>query len=740
MKSSPRIILAAACSAAAILGSSTALAAEPALEEVVVTAAKREQKILDVSASVSAVTGDKIRELGVTDISNLARQIPGLQVQEYDLFPAFFIRGVGVVTESNDLNDQPVGNYIDEVYLGAPSLSRGQLFDVARLEVLRGPQGTLFGRNTSAGVIHYVTERPTAERDGYAQIGGGSFGAKVVEAAIGGPLSERVRYRLSGRYSTDDGWQKDIITGQRFSQADLTGLRAQIDFDATERLEVGLKLEYSEQDSTGLRYGFSGLRNPTALNTACSPEQVNAQQCAGTNGFRMDPLTPERVATDDPPLNDLKSKAATVRAIYKGEGFDFTSITGWRDLDRGWIADGDGTPQAFAGGAIRFRTVRSTDAWQFSQEFRFSGTTDAADWIVGAYYYTDNRKFVTGFPQVFAGNRTDSDLDTTSIAAFGQVDYRVAERWTLVGGLRWTDESREILQVLTPALNNPANTVRDNEKVDDSKVTGRVALEWRPREGLMGYLSYATGFKSGAFAQSLNAVRGVDAVKPEEATTAEIGLKSQFWSGRGQFTAALFDSNYKDFQATGSEVNPTTGVQFNRLRNVGEMDAQGLEFETVLLPVERLQLSLGVTLMDTEISSTQNSGEADPQTGVVYLYNGNQASSAPKERFTAAARYMLPASESLGQFGLSANYNWQSKVFLSVNNNRYNTQDSYGVLDVTALWESPSKRYYGQAYVNNATDEAVAAWRFLIGFVGVRSTAWAMAPRSYGVRVGVNLD
>ncbi|MFN7272819.1 MAG: TonB-dependent receptor [Gammaproteobacteria bacterium] len=740
MKSNTRIFVALTCGAAAMLAASTAPAAEPSLEEVVVTATKREQKLLDVSASVSAVTGERIRELGVTDVSSLARQIPGLQVQEYDLFPAFFIRGVGVVTETNDLNDQPVGNYIDEIYLGAPSLSRGQLFDVARLEVLRGPQGTLFGRNTSAGVIHYITQRPTDARDGYLQVGGGSFGAKVVEGAVGGPLSDRVRYRVSGRYSTDDGWQKDIFTGQRFAQADLTGLRAQLDFDATERLEIGLKLEYSEQDSTGARYGFSGLRNPTALGTACSPEQVNAQACAGTNGYRIDPLTPERVATDDPPLNDLESNAATLRAVYKGANFDFTSITGWRDLDRAWIADGDGTPQAFNNGAIRFRTVRSTDASQFSQEFRFSGATDAADWVVGAYYYKDNRKFVTGFPQVFAGNRTDSDLDTSSLAAFGQVDYRVADQWTLVGGLRWTDESREITQVLTPALNNPANTVRDNEKVDDNKVTGRAALEWRPREGLMAYLSYATGFKSGAFAQSLNAVRGVDAVAPEEATTAEIGLKSQFWNGRGQVTAALFDSNYKDFQATGSEVNPATGVQFNKLRNVGEMDAQGIEFESVLLPIERLQLSLAVTLMDTKISSTQNSGEADPQTGVVYLYNGNQAASAPKQRYTAAMRYMLPASESIGQFGLSANYNWQSKVFLSVNNNRYNTQESYGVLDITALWESPSKRFYGQAFVNNATDEEVAAWRFLIGFVGVRSTAWAMSPRSYGLRFGVNLD
>ena len=365
MNFNTRIFVAFTCGAAAMLAASTASAAEASLEEVVVTATKREQKLLDVSASVSAVTGERIRELGVTDISSLARQIPGLQVQEYDLFPAYFIRGVGVVTETNDLNDQPVGNYIDEIYLGAPSLSRGQLFDVARLEVLRGPQGTLFGRNTSAGVIHYITQRPTDERDGYLQVGGGSFGAKVVEGAIGGPLSDRVRYRVSGRYATDDGWQKDIFTGQRFAQADLTGLRAQLDFDATERLEVGLKLEYSEQDSTGARYGFSGLRNPTALGTACSPEQVNAQLCAGTNGYRIDPLTPERVATDDPPLNDLESNAATLRAVYKGDSFDFTSITGWRDLDRAWIADGDGAPQAFANGAIRFRTVRSTDASQF---------------------------------------------------------------------------------------------------------------------------------------------------------------------------------------------------------------------------------------------------------------------------------------------------------------------------------------------------------------------------------------
>lgn len=725
---------------AATLASTGWAAGEAVLEEVVVTAAKREQKLIDVSASVTAVSGEAIRELGVADISALARQIPGLQVQEYDLFPAFFIRGVGVVTETNDLNDQPVGNYIDEVYLGSPSLSRGQLFDVARLEVLRGPQGTLFGRNTSAGVVHYITRGPSEVQDGYLQAGAGSFGLKTLEAAVGGPLSDRIRYRVSGRYAGDEGWQKDILTGRRFAQSEVTSVRTQIAFDATERLELGLKLEYANQNSTGSRYGFSGLQDPANLRLGCDPDRVNAQQCVGANGFRMDPLAPERVATDDPPLNDLETQAATVKAVWSGDAVTFTSITAWRDLKRNWIADGDGTPQAFFGGAIRFRTVRNTDAEQFSQEFRWSGASDAMNWVVGAYYYDDTRKFDTAFPQVFAGNRTDSVLDTQSSALFGQVDYRIAPQWTLVGGLRWTDEKRSILQVLTPALNNPAVTVKDTESGTESKVTGRVALEYRPVEGMMAYASYATGFKSGAFAQSLNATRGVDAVAPEQARTAEIGFKSEFWNKRARFSATVFDNRYEDFQATGSEVNPTTGVQFNRLRNVGKMNARGLEAETSVLATAGLQISLAATFIDTEISSTQNSGEADPQTGRILLYDGNEAPSSPKQRYTGTIRYMLPASATAGTFGISSAFNWQSKVNLSANNNRYNVQDSYGTVDVTGLWESPSRKYYGQLYVNNATDEEVAGWRFLIGFVGVRSTVWAMQPRNYGVRFGVNLD
>lgn len=731
----PVVVLATAAAATAGWA-----AGEATLEEVVVTAAKREQRLIDVSASVTAVSGDTIREFGVADLSTLARQIPGLQVQEYDLFPAFFIRGVGVVTETNDLNDQPVGNYIDEVYLGSPSLSRGQLFDVARLEVLRGPQGTLFGRNTSAGVVHYITRGPTETRDGYFQVGAGSYGLKTVEGAVGGALSDRVRYRVSGRYSDDNGWQKDIVTGQRFAQAELGALRAQLAFDVTEQLELGVKLEYAKQDSTGARYGFSGLQDPTNTRVACDPARVNAQQCVGANGYKMDPLTPERIATDDPPLNDLESNAVTVKAVYTGESVTLTSITGWRDLKRNWIADGDGTPAAFFNGAIRFRTVRNTDAEQLSQELRLSADNATAAWVVGAYYYDDERKFDTAFPQVFAGNRTDSVLKTRSTALFGQVDYRVAPKWTLVAGVRWSDESRSISQVLTPALNNPANTVKDTESGDTSKVTGRAAIEYRPREGMMAYASYATGFKSGAFAQSLNATRGVDVVAPEKARTAEIGFKSEFWNKRARFSASLFDNRYEDFQATGSEVNPTTGVQFNRLRNVGEMTARGLEAETSIAATERLQLSLAATFIDTEISSTQNSGEPDPQTGQILLYDGNEAPSSPKQRYTGTIRYMLPQSASAGTFGIATAFNWQSRVNLSANNNRYNIQESYGTVDVTALWESSSGDYFGQLYVNNATDEQVAGWRFLIGFVGVRSTAWGLQPRNYGVRFGVNLN
>jgi iron complex outermembrane receptor protein len=721
--------------ASLVVASGGALGAD-SLDEVVVTANKREQNVLDVSAAVSVVSGEAIREFSGQDVAALAGRIVGLQVQEYDLFPAFFIRGVGLTTETNDLNDQPVGTYLDEVYLGAPSLSRGQLFDVERLEVLRGPQGTLFGRNTSAGLIHYITRGPTQDLDGYAQLGAGSFGRITAEGAIGGPLGERVRGRVSGKYLKDDGYQKDRLTGQKFAQNDIASFRAQLAFDVTDNLELLTKLEYTKQDNTGTRYGFSGLLDPANPMLGCSPARVNAQQCVAANGFREPSYDPRIATTDDAPLDDLETRGATARLVYSGEAFTLTSITAWRDLERAWIADGDGTPQPFSGGAIRFSTFRTTDADQFSQELRLSGTRDWGNWVVGAYYYDDERNFLTSFPRVFTGSRTVSNLKTTSVAAFGQVDYRLSERWTLVGGLRYSDDDREITQVLTANLANPAVTVRDSEKVNDGRASGRVALEWRPHEGSMAYASYSTGFKSGTFAQSLNAVRGIDQVRPETSKTAEIGYKTQFWNGRAQTSIAAYNNRYSDFQATGSGVS-AQGTPINLLSNVGTMEANGLEAELTLRATANLELNLGFTYTDTEISSVQNSGDRDIETNALLFYDGNPAPSTPETRLNGSLRWMGPAS-SVGKFGAVLTFNWQDDVNLLANANRYAKQEAYSTFDFTALWESADKRYYGQAFVQNLTDEKVAGWQFTINFVGTRSTAWGMPPRTYGVRFGVN--
>lgn len=706
------------------------------LAEVVVTANRREQKALDVSASISVLDAEALREFPGQNVASLAARIPGLQVQENDLFPAYFMRGVGLLTETNDLNDQPVGTYLDDVYLGAPSLSRGQLFDVARIEVLRGPQGTLFGRNTSAGLIQYVTQGPTAQADGYAQVGFSSFDRRTFEGAYGGPLSDRVRVRVSGNYVKDDGWQRDQFTGQKFAVTDLWSLRGQAAIDLTPNLELLTKLEYAKQDNTGTRYGFSGLFDP-ADGAPCTPAQVNAQQCAAANDYIARSLDPRHPATDDPALDELETRAVTARLAYKGAAFNFTSITAYRDLQRGWIADGDATPLPFFGGAMRFTTYRTTDAHQWSQEARFDGSASFGNWVVGAYFYKDERDFLTSFPHVFGGNQTVSNLQTRSLAAFGQLDYRLTDTVTVVAGLRYSDETRDIVQVATTDLLDPDTTVTDSRKTKDGRTTGRLTAEWRPRDGLMLYGGASTGFKSGTFAQSLNVARGIVSVAPEEVTTYELGLKGRLWDGRGQLALTLYNNNYRDFQATGSTIDPVTQTPVNLLRNVGKLRANGVEAELTLLPLDSLQVNLGFTYTDTRVSSTQNSGEYDVETGELYYYDGNPAANTPKTRVNGSIRWMAPPV-SVGQLGALVAFNWQDEVNLSASGNRYLRQEAYGTVDLTGLWESPTRHYYGQLFVQNLTNEQVAGSQFLIDFIGTRATVWGLAPRTYGVRVGVN--
>lgn len=698
-----------------------------AAEEIVVTAQRREQSILDVPISISAIGGEDIRASGFQTISDLAVQTPGLQVQENDLFPAYFIRGAGLMVEATDLNEQPVGSYLDDVYLGSPSASRGQLFDVERVEVLRGPQGTLFGRNTSAGVVHYLSRRPGEEVNGYLQAGYGSYDRIELEGAVGGAVTSGLRVRASAKYFGDDGWQKDRFTGVTYADNNVISGRVQIELDLSDTLTFWGKIDYTHLSDNGTRYSFSGLLDPLT-GERCSPAEVDSHTCMASNGYIDEDFDWKRPASNVAPQNEMESVGYTGRFDWKLGGATLTSITAYRTLDREWRVDGDASPITFFGGFLDFESFRTADNTQFSQELRLAGGSDVLSYVIGGYYYRDRRTFQSIFPG--AGMNTLSKLETDSYAGFGQLDFKVTPDTTLTGGLRYTSEERSIAQlnVLTDLLAENGQT--------DNKLTGKVGIQHDFSNRVMAYASASTGFKSGTYAQTL---RGglVASVDPETVRAFEAGFKAQLLDGLGRISLAAYHNRYKGFQATGSEIDPDTGFTINKLNNVGILRVTGLEAELALFPVENLSLNLGATLAHSDISSNQTSGEVDPETGDQYAYDGNRAPNTPTVQLQGTVRY----DASLGAAGTLSpmiTANWQSKTYHSAFGNPYLTRGAYALVNARLMWKSADKGLSGQIYVDNLFDKRVEGSEYLISFIGLRSTVWGSRPRTIGVRLGLD--
>ncbi len=699
------------------------------IEEIFVTANRRIESVQDISISVTALSGQEIGRLGLEDASQLAQHVPGLELRENGLFPGYFIRGAGVQTETNDINEQPVSVYIDEVYLGIPSAQRGQIFDLERVEVLRGPQGTNFGRNTPGGVIHFISKKPTDKFEGYAKAQYGSFDQVILEGAINAPLSDRVRTRVSAKFNDDSGWQKDIVTGIGFSDTNVLSGRAQVEVDVSENVVVLFKADGMRQRANGIRYGFTGLLDPNTF-APCSIERVEAHECAAINGY-IDPVYDDkRIATDTPPLDTIDSWGIGGQLDWAlSDDITMTAITSYRKLEREWAVDGDAS-NVLVFGFINFDTYRATDAKQFSQEVRFNGTTGAAKWVAGAYYYSDTREFLNQFPAFGSGDYTE--VDTKSWALFGQIDLEITETVTLVGGLRYTDETKKATKYNLDADPTGANPLRP--ELSDTATTGKLALEWRPQDNIMVYAGLSTGFKSGTFP----AVTKFRTVDPEKATAYEIGLKSQFWDGRAQFNVAGYYNDYKDFQATGTDSSGP--VPLNELVNVGALKVVGLEGDLSVVPVDNLLMTLGFTLTDAKIHAdpTQASGAVDYETGVPFYFDGKRPAQLPKYSLNGLVRYDLPISPEMG--GISFQFDWKytGKVFLDADNNRLHTQKAYGIIGARVAWTSADDLYTLQVFGSNLTNKQVAGWSFdIAGFVGNRATIWGQRPRSFGIQAGM---
>jgi iron complex outermembrane receptor protein len=659
-----------AAAIAGVLLSPVLAAQELVLEEVLVTAQKREQTLTEVPAAVSAISGELVREYtsGAQDIRALAARVPGLNVETSNgrTQARFYLRGMGNIDFDVNAN-QPVALIYDDISLENNTTRSFPMFDIERVEVLKGPQGSLFGRNTNAGAITINSVRPSDERNGYFATSYGSRSTFTAEGASNFALSDTINMRASLKYQTRDEWIDNTVNGPGD------------DFGGFDEFAWRVALQWEPSDT------FTGYFNLHGFNQDGSdPNIFYANAIAlGSSGVR--PEFNRKIASNDNEVHDLSLDALggvmNLQWLFSND-MTFTSITGYDTVENFQSADVDGGETSFdfndigkLGKQVFFGVATGDgldDLEQITQEFRLSRQQDRLFWQMGLYYFDEdfdllNQDFLN------PGASAIVSQQTTSWAIFGQAEYTLSDAWALTVGGRWTDDDKD-LQV-GPA--NPGGFVNpDSISVSDSFFNWDVAVTWDASEDWTWYGRIATGSRGPV---TLGRFGFVSSAETETTLSTEIGFKSMLAEDRVRWNTSLYSFRNDDQQltATGGAAN------VNQLLNAQHVNGWGLETEIDWLVSENLSLSANASYNDTEIDdpglkddlcgSAPTCTGLDPIAGMrmgpfgpvteVFI-DGNPLPRTPEWIFNLIAEYKYPIANGEMYFNTDWNYRDDSNLFL----------------------------------------------------------------------------
>ncbi len=647
------------------------LAQDLMLEEVLVTAQKREQTLADVPVAVSAISGEMVSEYinGAQDIRALAARVPGLNIETSNgrTQPRFYLRGLGNIDFDVNAN-QPVAMIFDEISLENNTVRSLPLFDIERVEVLKGPQGSLFGRNTNAGAIKIDSVKPSEDRNGYFTAAYGSRSTFAVESASNFTLSDTFLMRASLKYQERGKWIDNTTNGpgDDFGGFDEFAWRLQFLWQPNDTFSGHLKLHGFNQDGSDPNVFYA---NAIAL---------------GSSGVR--PGFDEKIASHDAgdiATLELDHIGGALNLEWSfGNDMTFTSITGYDTVENFQSADVDGGEISFnpadigkLGKQVFFGVATGDgldDLEQFTQEFRLAGQSDDLFWQVGFFYFDEdfdllNQDFGTPPLSALVSQQTES------MAFFGQVEYSFTDDWALTLGGRWTDDEKD-LQV-GPAF--PGGfVVPDSISVADDFINWDVALTYHASDEWSWYGRIATGSRGPV---TLGRFGFVSSADTEDTLSAEVGFKSKLMDGRARWNTSVYTFKNDDQQltATGGAGN------VNQLLNAEHVNGFGVETEFDLLVTENLFLSANLSYNDTEIDdpglrddlcgSSPTCTGLDPVAGMrigpfgpvteVFI-DGNPLPRTPEWIFNLIIQYAHPLENGEVYFHNDWNYRDKSNLFL----------------------------------------------------------------------------
>lgn len=701
----------------------TAAQESPAtLEQITVTAQKRTQSIQEVPVSIATLNGEKLESLfaGGEDILALAVRVPGLYAESSNgrVAPRFYIRGLGN-TDFDLAASQPVSIIMDEVVMENVVLKSFPLFDIQQVEVLRGPQGTLFGRNTTAGIVKFDTVKPTQDLEGYAKLGVGSFGTMNFEGAVSNALTNELSARISVLSQERDDYIDNAYTGENdaIGGYDEKAWRLQMLWEPTADFTALLNVHGRDLEGTASIFRANIFdKGSNDLNGNYDRETVFYDGDIDGNGADNNP-------------QQYEGFGSSLKLTYDMEGMTFTSISAYEEAEGSSLGDIDGgfnTQDGSSGpGFIPFSAVTQDnldDLEQITQEFRLaSDTTDALNWQIGAFYY-DASFNVTSIDGFFGA--TTVFHENTTWAVFGQTSYQVNEKLNVTGGLRYTYDEKSLVvgdqNVDGFAVVIGAASVQDYQPidVDDGQVSFELSANYRLTEDMSLFARYANGFRAQTIQGRDVAFEGAPSVADAETINSiEAGIKSDLLDDTLRLNLAAFYYTVDDMQlsAIGG------GNNFTALVNADEGEAYGFEIDAQWLATDALTLTAGFSYNHTEIKDnrltvapcgtnagtgfTGNCTVRDPRPdGFNAIIDGNPFPQAPETIFNFTARYTIPAGEN-GEFFAFTDWAFQGETNLFLYDAvEFSTDDNFeGGLRLG--YENFEHNYTIALFGRNITDE-----------------------------------
>lgn len=696
--------IAATLALLSLVEASAVFAATPVLEEVIVTAQKRTQDVQDVPIAITTIGSGDIERLNAATLTDIQYSTPNLTLSPDGRSNARMgIRGVSDYSR-NPGYDNRVGVYVDGIYVGRSAAANQATLDLEQIEILRGPQGTLFGKNTVAGAIALTTVKPDGENSAAIKADFGTYNRRAITVKANGAI---IKDKLFGKITVNntqrDGHVKNLFNGESINGLDDQSIRAQLRWMG-DKSEINVSIDHDERKAP-----FHGRE-----------VLLDAEKYAPN---------PYEVSFDEPQRQDIELLGASFIFDYEMDsGIQFSALTGYRESDFANNAEEDYTDsQTITNAYSRVTSSLSEKSDHLSQEFRWvSPENEQYDYAFGLYYFDQTNASASSAELLggVAGVSVPATVNVRSYAAYAHGNYSITEHLQFTGGLRFTRESKDVDFTITDSTRLFTNA-NYQDSFTNTDVSPKAGLNYFITDDVMLYTNYSRGFKSGGWNVDFVSTLEQLAFGNESVAALEAGFKSTFWDGRARLNVAWFDASYDDFQVQ-QFVPLSNGGTTSTITNAGEVSSSGFEVDLNLALTESLTAWATYGYTDSVFDSFKNGG------GIGVDYDGNALPDAPKTTYSMALEYRAPVSG--GDVVVQVDYSYRDDFYTNPNNAEINAVDSYDIANVRIGYDAESWSIY--AWSRNATDSDDIIYKSR-SFLGLPRGTY-MDPRMSGLTVSYN--